>query len=209
MKQIIVFLCALVSGIAFADDNRFHQICTRTPPEEKFVFKLYSNHAMQVCPLNEFQDNGEACENLYGGTPLWNELIDLNGDGYLDIIMSYRRNIWQGDEPYFVFLNCGNDTFIKIMELGFAYLGSKKDVRSNGLLELTGIRAKYISNTYDSYSLQRYTLKFDTKKSKYVAIPVGHKFPMTSEAEDEWAAKVVPENFTNWDVFPEHLREQK
>jgi len=209
MKRMVAFLCTLVSGIAFADDNRFHQICTRTPPEEKFVFKLYPDYSMQVCTLESFQENGKSCEYLHGGRPSWNEIVDLNGDGYLDIIMSYDPGQFRGSKPYYVFLNCGNDAFIKIMELGFAYAGSKKDVRSNGFLELTAVWAEFIYNTYDDYSLQRYTLKFDTKKSKYVAIPVGHKFQMTLEAEDEWAAKVVPENFTNWDVFPEHLREQK
>ena len=203
MKRMVAILCALVSGIAFSDDTRFHQICTKTLPEEKFVFKLYSNHAMRVCSLTEFQEQGEACENLHGGTPVWYEIVDLNGDGHFDLIMAYNPDTWRANKPYYVFLNCGNDTFVRIMDQFCSYVSSKIGVRSNGVLELTAIRAEYIENTYEDYSLQRYTLKFDTKKSQYVATPVGHKFPMTPEAEYEWVVpKVAPENFTNWEAFP-------
>jgi len=205
MKHIAAFLCIFVSGIAFAvDGDHLHGVCIKTPPEEKFVFKLYSDHGMQVCSLAAFQENGETCEDNHGGMPSWGEIVDLNGDGYFDLVVSYfSGGMWRGDQQYFVFLNCGNDTFVKILEDSFTYVGSTKTVSKNGMLELTALRAEYIGE--DKHYLQRYTLKFDTKKSEYVIAPIGRKFIMTEEAEKEWATKDAPKNFTNWDTFPARL----
>ena len=109
--------------------------------------------------------------------------------------------MWRGDIAYFVFLNCGDDTFVQVMEDSFTYVGSTKSAHKNGMSELTALRAEHIVD--DFFNLQRYTLIFDSAKGKYRATPVGKKFLMTEEAEKEWATKEAPKDFTNWDKFPD------
>jgi hypothetical protein len=201
MRYLFFVLFSVLASYVSAEGALDQSLCSKTEPENKFVFKLYKDHGIQVCSLAEFQESGEECEYGYGGTPSWSEILDLNGDGHFDLIVSYfSGGMWRGDKPFHVFLNCGNNTFVKVMEDNFTHVGSTKNAGKNGMIELTAIRAESIGE--DKYSLQRYILKFNVKKSEYITAPVGRKFQMTEEAEKEWATKDAPKNFTNWDSFP-------
>jgi len=214
MRYLFFVLFAVLTSLAGAEETLRQSLCSTTLLVDKFIFILEKSHQIRVRPLGYLVEaEMPPCDDDYGGGICsWSEIVDLNGDGYFDLIVSvFSGGMWRGDMGYYVFLNCGNDTFVRIMDESFTFVGSSKTVSKNGFLELVALRTKKIDKTRNNFEdsnlyFQKYTLSFDTKKSKYLVTGAGSKLSF-KEAEGgwatkDWATKDVPENFNNWNAFP-------
>jgi hypothetical protein len=204
MKRFVFALVSLLTALhAESADDTIQQICTNAEPDDRFVFRLQESHEVQVCNLADFIEAGDECEFDYGGTSTWRELVDLNGDGHFDLIVVYSsRGIWRGDQPTFIFLNCGDNTFVKIMEDPFTSVSQNGKIKKNGMAQLLAVRVLPIGN--DRFNFQKILLDFDAKSKKYKIIRKGNKSLMTDKDEEEFNLKKASQYFdVIWNVFPE------
>jgi hypothetical protein len=199
MKQIILTLL-LLAALNYADaveggQNNFHNVCQQTTPDDKFVFKVSGDWSnFRICQLSDYQYSGENCSlggylGEYGGEPLLSEIVDLNRDAHVDLIVQFSiTQRWTSSNSYLVFLNCGNDTFIRIFENPFYFMRSIAAVK-NGLLELEGIQLFHVSD--EDYNFQKFILEFDRGSFIYKISPRRTTLlkRMTDDEEDKWVVK--------------------
>jgi hypothetical protein len=229
MKHITPLILVLASSIAFADDNRLQKVCTQTQPEEKIVALLYrpddseNQFLAQLCTLADFSEEGETCKFPHGGSySTWEEITDLNNDGHLDLIIAYQPAIWQPSRSYFVLLNCGNDTYIRVLYDSYYSLQVRKprnkikwptlygktfSLRSEFINSHSGIHSNYVT----SYNKRDVFLEFDSKNFEYIAVKKGKI--MRAEMSDDIFPRpdviIYKQYNINWNQFPQHLRQQK
>jgi hypothetical protein len=158
-KSMSIFLLLVFSvNSVYAESKSLKETCDTTPLYLKYAIKLYEQEAQirrfQICRLDDFIGNGDSCEEpdafSYNAPTEWHEIVDLNGDGHPDLIISFHTTVnaigpygirsQYDSRAYFVMANCSDDSYITVGEDFFFTLALGNTTKKNGWLELIGTR---------------------------------------------------------------------
>jgi hypothetical protein len=158
--QILSLFLCLTASHASADAPSAYsaeEICASPEFEERFVFKLSKElNAVQICSQDALQRMGDDCDPWYGGESQWSQIVDLNGDGYFDLIIHfYSGGMWTGKLPFAVFLNCHDNTFVNILYDSFASVVADPSNGKDTWVQLHATR-EYPHDEENSDEAQRY-----------------------------------------------------
>jgi hypothetical protein len=213
MKTSLMLLCIFVSSVVFADSDRLRdERCLQTPQEEKYVAMLNGpdTNLVKICSLYHFSIEGDGCTSAYGGDyATWEDIVDLNKDMFLDLIVAFHGHTWEPTHPFFVLMNCGDNTYIKILEDSFDKLVADKSAKNGKWRNLVG-RVQFeipSQNNIESYNKKDIFLKFDLKQFKY--INAGESKASISKGEDEdytrSSGRLYEKYGIPWNQFPHSL----
>jgi hypothetical protein len=202
-----IALCLFASSV-FPAPNQAHSICKTTSNSEKFVVKLSKDHQAKFCTLNSYIKFGIDCDegdDYYFPNLIWENIVDLNHDGNYDLILSNTSaGLWRGRKVYVIFLDCGNNTYVKITPyLNFAALRPKSTNVLNAWMQLEAIRLTEIDNQNDEFTSEYVILDFDLSSFVYIEKNASNKEDIYFEADGE---KPAPSDFNiEWNVFPTNI----
>ena len=208
MRPLFFVILSALSFCAFIESAFSQNICSTVALDDIFVFKFSGDHEIQktqICPLPSFLESNDECGlDSPWEYSLLQDMLDLNGDKHLDLIISIMNNRWRATYPFMILINCGNDTFAKVMDGGSGSVASTKTFK-NGMLELNVLSAEEIQD--EIFELRKFTLTFDKKTNKYIETSVGEKFQVKGEVvlDDiltKWRKFSASIDFIKWETFP-------
>ena len=214
MKNCLAFLCIFVSSVVFAGSagNK----CLQTPSEEKYVVMLQGpdTNLVKICSLYHFSIEGDECTSAYGGDyATWEDIVDLNKDKFLDLIIAFHGHTWEPMHPFFVLINCGDDTYIKVLEDLLDKLTVNKTDKNGEWLNLVGrIQFEIPSrNNEEVYNKKKVFLKFDPKQFRYTIASENKASASKGENEDYTrpSGHLYEKYNIPWNQFPPSLPRPK
>jgi hypothetical protein len=216
--MIIILLNLLIASHAVSAQSTLQAACEKISREERFVARLYDDnrqHAAQVCSYAAFSESGNDCDDLGVWSNSHYTIVDLNEDEFFDIIFRhFSGGLWTGERYFLVLANCGDDTFIKLLEEGFATLNVDNSSKNSSFHDLRATRqyAKPpFGGGYEDFDIQDVVLKFNHETLSY---HIDRESKVRKMAETDEDAKATLSNFKDklnidWNEFPASIPRPK
>jgi uncharacterized protein YecT (DUF1311 family) len=168
MRSILLIIALTLMPFHCSAEDKLQEICKSKNNEEKYVIDLY--HDGIFCTLDEYLAVGNECESRFAYDPQIEYMVDINNDKNPDIIFSFTAKGGPWHECYKqsqVFVNCGNNIFINMLDLCTTSLRAYKFNKKTGWVTLKGTFERLMENgdsliTYEEFD-------FDKKSFSYIA----------------------------------------
>lgn len=209
----LFLLLSLVSMSArcFAQ-NTLRDVCASKGNDDKYVLKLYKypERSAFVCTTSSYLEDGESdCESDLGMISgsiggFWSAISDLNQDNYPDVILSqWSGGPWVGFRPYYVLANCGNNTYIKILDNALATLRVGAFNQTSGWARLDASIEELRAD--GDYNKRDIVYEFNKNIFSYEVVSLGD----SREKNDDWNSRdefTIGQNDMSrviWERFPQ------
>jgi uncharacterized protein YecT (DUF1311 family) len=155
-------------------DDKLKEVCESKNSKEKYVIEY--NAERMVCTLKSYLADGNECISPFNGykTTLIQYMGDINNDKYIDIILHYQFGSGPWNESYNifeVFVNCGNNIYINILDIPLDTLRPYKFNKETGWVSLKGTFERLGENGDSQITIEQ----FDFNKKSFSYIPTYSK----------------------------------
>jgi hypothetical protein len=212
MIRLFLFLLLVSMPTGCLAQKMLHDVCASKGNDEKYVLKLYKHPGRSAfaCTMSSYLDVGDSgCESNLGMisssiSGFWTAISDLNRDDYPDVILSqWSGGHWVGFRPYHVLVNCGNNTYIKVLDNALATLKVGAFSQTTGWARLdASIEELKADGNYNELDI---VYEFDKNIFSYEVMSLGN----FKEKNDDWNDRdeftINPKDTPRiiWENFPE------